>query len=169
VPSSQKCEDWFGARRVDFFSLGGHVESPASESQVPLRPMAAGSEPTGLLLCRDLIFTSKIKGTAADLGYSLMVASSDLQARSMIEMYSPRVVLVDLTAGDLVAPRALMSYQELARSTAWFVAFGSHVDVDKLVAAKAAGCHVVLPRSRFTAELPTLLRRYFCEPARRDA
>ena len=82
------------------------MEPPAGESQPPLLPESVASGPTGLLLCRDLIFTSKIKGTATALGYPLMVASGDLQARSMIEIHRPRVVLVDLTAGDLVAPAA---------------------------------------------------------------
>jgi hypothetical protein len=111
-----------------------------------------------------LIFTAKVKGTAAELGYPMMVAGAETQARSMIETYRPRVVLVDLTAGAMVAPAALIAYQGLAGPESWFVAFGSHVEVDTLAAAKAAGCHVVLPRSRFAGELPTLLRHYFSQP-----
>jgi hypothetical protein len=122
----------------------------------------------GLLLSHDLIFTSKIKGTATALGYPMTVAGSDSQARSIIETYRPRVVLVDLTAGDLVSPAALVSYQAMTGPDVWFVAFGSHVDIDTLAAAKTAGCHVVLPRSRFSAELPKLMRLYFSEPAKRD-
>jgi hypothetical protein len=44
------------------------------------------------------------------------------------------------------------------------VAFGPHVDANALVAAKAAGCQVVMPRSKFSAELPDLLRCYFNQP-----
>ena len=40
------------------------------------------------------------------------------------------------------------------------VAYGSHVDKDRLDAARAAGCDEVLPRSRFSSELPAWLRRY---------
>jgi hypothetical protein len=138
------------------------------EAKSPLPSAPGGSGPTGLLLSRDLIFTSKVKGTAADLGYPIMVAGVDSQARSMIETHRPQVILVDLTAGAMVAPAALIAYQELAGPDAWFVAFGSHVDVDMLAAARAAGCHVVLPRSRFAAELPVLLRRYFSQPPMRN-
>ena len=127
--------------------------------------ISAGSGAIGLLLSRDLIFTSKIKGTAAELGYLMMVAGTDLQAHSMIETYRPSVVLVDLNAGDLVAPAALISYQKLAGPDTWFVAFGSHVDAEGLRAARDAGCHIVLARSRFAAELPALLRRFFSEAA----
>lgn len=38
------------------------------------------------------------------------------------------------------------------------IGFGSHVDEELLAAAKAAGCSEVLPRSRFFARLPDLLR-----------
>ncbi len=79
----------------------------------------------------------------------------------MLQTYQPQVVLVDLTAVDIAAPAALIAYQQIAGPDTWFVAFGSHVDVKALAAAKAAGCHVVLPRSRFAAELPELLRHYF--------
>lgn len=86
----------------------------------------------------------------------------------MIETHRPTVVLVDLNAGDLVASSALLTYQRVAGPNTWFVAFGSHVDVESLKAARAAGCHVVLARSRFAAELPGLLRRYFSQPASHD-
>jgi len=44
------------------------------------------------------------------------------------------------------------------------VAYGSHVDKARLDAARAAGCDEVLPRSKFSAELPDLLRRYLGAP-----
>jgi hypothetical protein len=143
------------------------METSSNQSEPQLPPPPASSGPTGLFLSQDLIFTTKVKGTAAELGYPMMVAGSDSQARSMIKTYRPQVVLVDLTAGVMVAPAALIAYQELAGPDVWFVAFGPHVEVDTLAAAKAAGCHVVLPRSRFTAELPTLMRQYFNQPATR--
>jgi hypothetical protein len=136
--------------------------------QPQLPPVLACPGSTGLLLSRDLIFTSKVTGTAADLGYPMMTASVDSQARSMIETYQPRVVLIDLSAGGLVLPAAVITYQELAGSDTWFVAFGSHVDVEVLKAAKAAGCHDVLPRSRFAIDLPKLLRHYFSHSAVRN-
>lgn len=122
----------------------------------------------GLLLCRDLIFTSKILGTAAELGYQFVIAGSRSQAKALIETMRPRVVLIDLTAGEVAAPAALAEFQGLADPDVWFMAFGPHVDVDLLIAAKTAGCHVVLPRSRFAAELPVLLRQCFSEAATRE-
>jgi hypothetical protein len=122
----------------------------------------------GLLLSRDLIFTTKITQTAAALGRQIAVASDAASARSFIEASRPPVVFVDLTAGEVVSPPAVRRYVELAGTDTWFVAFGPHVEADALAAAKSAGCQVVLPRSKFAAELPALLERYFsARPAER--
>jgi hypothetical protein len=139
------------------------MEPPRQKSQpVPSsEPPLAEPGPIGLLLCRDLIFTTKVRGTAEELGYQILVASEESLVMSLIERWHPRLVLVDLTAGAVAAPDALIAYQNLAGPDAWFVAFGPHVEADALVAAKAAGCQVVMPRSKFSAELPDLLRRYF--------
>ncbi|WP_165221811.1 response regulator [Aquisphaera insulae] len=126
--------------------------------------IADPSGPIGLLLGRDLIFTSKVTGTARALGRRVMVAGTPGLAASMIEEWRPAVVFVDLAAGDLVTPEALVAYQSLAGPGTPFVAFGSHVDTEALAAARAAGCDRVMPRSAFTQELPDLIRRYLSAP-----
>ena len=129
----------------------------------PLRPSAVPSDagPTGILLSRDLIFTSKVTSTARELGYHVLVAGNSSLASTMIEQWQPRVVFVDLAAGELVAPGALITYRRSAGLETLFVAFGSHVDTEAMAAARAAGCDQVMPRSKFSAELPELIRRYF--------
>jgi CheY-like chemotaxis protein len=128
------------------------------ESSPPLVPESSG--PTGILLSRDLIFTAKVTGTARELGKRVMVAGNLALATAMIAQWRPRVVLVDLAAGDLVAPPALTAFRQQTGSRTAFVAFGSHVDTQALADAKAAGCDEVMPRSKFSAELPALIRRY---------
>jgi hypothetical protein len=161
----------FHEQLAKFCSLiGDDMESPRIEPQpVPTPdPSSAAPGPTGLLLCRDLIFTTKVRGTAEALSYRILVASDASLVMSLIERWHPRVVFVDLTAGDLAAPGALIAYQKLAGPDTWFVAFGPHVEADALDAARAAGCQVVIPRSKFSAELPALMRRYFNRPALTD-
>jgi hypothetical protein len=138
-----------------------------SDSSLRLEPDSPATDhaPMGLLLSRDLIFTNKITGTAAELGYRILVADNSNQADSLIKTYQPRVLFVDLTAGDFVTAVALSAYQQLAGAHAWFIAFGPHVDGGKLADAKAAGCQTVMPRSRFAAELPELIRWCFRESA----
>ncbi len=134
---------------------------PQHEPQAVPEPTRAFAGPgaNGLLLSRDLIFTTKIKATAAELGYLIQVASDVISAESLITSQRPRVILIDLTAGDLCAPKALRAYRRLAGSDAWLVAFGPHVDADSLALAKAAGCQIAIPRSRFASELPDLIQR----------
>jgi hypothetical protein len=119
---------------------------------------AAG--PAGLLLSRDLIFTSKVTGTARALGRQVLTAGNTSLALAMIGQWRPRAVFVDLAAGELVAPGAILAYRQAAGPDATFLAFGSHVDADALAAAAAAGCDPVLPRSKFSAELPRLIQEY---------
>jgi hypothetical protein len=137
-----------------------HEPLPVPSPESPLAELG----PTGLLLCHDLIFTTKIRGTAEALRYRILVASDESRVMSLIQRWHPRVVFVDLTAGEVAAPGALIAYQKLAGPDVWFVAFGPHVEADALAAAKTAGCQVVMPRSKFSAELPDLLRRFLNQP-----
>jgi hypothetical protein len=99
----------------------------------------------------------------------MMVACSITQAKSLIEGYQPRVVLIDLTAGDMAAPSALIGYQGLLGVGTWFVGFGPHVDVSAIATARVAGCHVVMTRSKFAADLADLMHLYFNQPRARKA
>ena len=119
--------------------------------------------PAGLLLSRDLIFTSKVTGTAGALGHRVVVAGNVALASAILAKWSPVVVFIDLAAGDLVSPSSIREYREIARAGTPFLAFGSHVDTQALADAAASGCDPVMPRSRFTNELPALIRRYFGE------
>ena len=121
---------------------------------VPI-PAARG----GLLLSRDLIFTSKITGTARELGSQVTVAGNLALAEALIRDAAPRVVFVDLAAGEWTTREVLERLIRLA-GAAPFVAFGSHVDTERLESARLAGCAQVLPRSKFTAQLPELVRQY---------
>ena len=115
--------------------------------------------PSAVLLSRDLIFNSKITGTARELGHRVLVAGTPPLASEMLAQWRPKVVFVDLSAGDLAEPSAIVAYRAIAPE-ARFIAFGSHVDAARLDAARDAGCDPVLPRSKFTATLPELVERY---------
>lgn len=121
------------------------------------------SSPRAVLLARDLFFTTKITGTAGLLGFPVQVLGSTEPAVVRIGEIQPALVVIDLAAGDLGAPEAIARYRAAAPD-ATLLAYGSHVEADALRQAREAGCDLVLPRSRFTAELPDLLRRYL-EPA----
>ncbi len=130
-------------------------------TQSPIPPRAEAEPPVaGVLLSRDLMFTVKITGTARELGFRVVVAGDPERASAMIAEHRPRAVFVDLAAGALVAPESLVALQRAAGSETPFIAFGSHVDAQALAAARAAGCREVMPRSKFSAELPDIVRRW---------
>jgi CheY-like chemotaxis protein len=135
--------------------------NPSSNDRNPTPDTA----PTGIVVGRDLMFTAKVTGTAGDMGYRMRVAGDIGTARTLIEQWQPRLILVDLAAGELAAPQALSDYRRLAGPSAWLVAVGPHVDADRLAQARQAGCQLALPRSKFSADLPGLLQRCFAHPA----
>jgi len=129
----------------------------------PAKHDSANTGPTGILLTRDLIFTSKIIGTARELGYRVLVARDKASAMEMIQCHKPRVVFIDLADEELTAPRDLKAYLELGGPKVTFLAFGPHVAVDALAAAQASGCNQVITRSRFSSQLTSLIQQLFSE------
>jgi DNA-binding NarL/FixJ family response regulator len=116
--------------------------------------------PVGLLLSDDLIFTSRITGTAVDLGLSIKAARTPAGLASLLRETTPRCVILDLSNPGLVIDETVRMI-EMTSPEAYLVAYGSHVDTATLRAARAAGCDLVLPRSRFVEDLPQLLPSWF--------
>lgn len=114
---------------------------------------------TGLLLADDLIFISRIVGTARDLGLFLTSCrtSADLLARAEAE--KPACVLLDLNLADLDITDVVATLKSTGKP--YVVGYGSHVDVVTLKTAREAGCDLVLPRSKFVTDLPTALPQWF--------
>ena len=112
-------------------------------------------------MSRDLIFTTKIKGTATELGYAMLVANTQSQAESMIATYRPPVVLVDLTAGEMAESAALRAYKALAGANSWLIAFGPHVDLDTLAAARPSAFKSFCPAAPSRSRLAEFLRQIF--------
>jgi CheY-like chemotaxis protein len=119
--------------------------------------------PLGLLLCDDLIFTSRIAGTARDLGLAIKPARSAAVLLDLARQQAPRCVLIDLANPGLVLTDLLRQLGEVCPVMPRLVAYGSHVDTATLKAARAAGCDPVLPRSKFSTDLPRELPRWFGE------
>jgi CheY-like chemotaxis protein len=114
----------------------------------------------GLLLSDDLIFTSRITGTARDLGLTVRAARSGDLLVSMARAAPPRLVLLDLGNPGLSVPDLLGRLREACPVMPRVVAYGSHVDAAGLRAAREAGCDIVLPRSKFVEDLPVMLPQW---------
>lgn len=111
----------------------------------------------GLLLCDDLIFTSRVTGTARALGLDVRAARSSEVLLEMARRQPPRCVVVDLGNPGLDLVGLMQQLGEACGTPPRVVAYGSHVDTETLRAARAAGCDPVLPRSKFVEDLPHAL------------
>ena len=106
-------------------------------------------------LVDDIFFQAKIQETARHLGVELRTVGSGDALIEEVEKQPPRLVIVDLNArqGPLEAVEKLG-----ARGDATLmIGFLSHVQVDLAERARAAGCREVMPRSKFTQNLATIL------------
>ena len=107
---------------------------------------------TGLLVCDDLIFTSRVTTTARAKGLTVAAVKSAEEAVRRAREAPPACVIVDLhTAADV--PALIAGLRAACPAMPRVVAYGSHVNKDLLQAARDAGCDVVLPRSKFAAGL----------------
>lgn len=114
--------------------------------------------PTALLVSCDLFFTSRITGTAAELGIAMRVAADDSSAAREAAATDFRCIFLDLADSSLDVTEFIALLKPDRRPPV--IAFGSHVATARLEAARDAGCDEVLPRSRFSTSLPELLRKY---------
>lgn len=110
-----------------------------------------------ILLTRDLFFGSKVTSTANSLGLVAKLCGSREQLQSLLTTGEVHGVMLDLSSDLTPADvRSLLPSDVNIRC----LAFGPHVDTERLAAAKAAGFDDVLPRSRFSADLPHILLDY---------
>jgi DNA-binding NarL/FixJ family response regulator len=114
----------------------------------------------GLLLCDDLIFTSRVTGTARALGLEVQPARTVEALVGLARQQPPRAVLIDLGFPGLALAELLGQLAESCPTMPRVVAYGSHVDTATLRAARAAGCDPVLPRSKFVEDLPHQLPKW---------
>jgi PleD family two-component response regulator len=112
-----------------------------------------------LAVLDDLMFTSKIKTTAGQLGVAVTFARSADAALSEMRRSAPSLVILDLNntrTNPLGIVSAMKEDPALARIPT--VGYASHVQVDVIDAARQAGVGDVLARSAFTQQLVEILR-----------
>jgi len=115
---------------------------------------------SGLMLCRDLLFASKVLGAATALGVEVRLARDAAGFLLLAGAHPPGGVLIDLHQPDLDLPALLASLKAACPAMPRVVAYGSHVEAELLHAARIAGCDLVLPRSAFSDRLPADLPKW---------
>jgi CheY-like chemotaxis protein len=113
-----------------------------------------------LAILDDLMFTSRIKTTASQLGVAVAFARSADAALAEMRKRAPSLVIFDLNSArtDPLGTVATMK-QEPALRTIPTLGFVSHVQADLIESARRAGIDEVLARSAFTMRLGEILGR----------
>jgi len=111
-----------------------------------------------LAVLDDLLFTSRIKTTAGQLGVPVMFVRSAEVALAEMRKVTPSAVIFDLnnprtdplgTVATMKADKALASIRTIG--------FVSHVQADLIASARRAGVDEVMARSAFAQQLPDIL------------
>jgi len=114
------------------------------------------SPPTLLLFAKDLLFETRIRSTAEALGIVLRSARDSRTVLGLLANSGVAGLIVDLDCGEDAV--AVVEAARREKAALRIVAFGPHVQAALLERAGAAGADDVMPRSRFTQQLPEILR-----------
>ncbi len=109
-----------------------------------------------LAIVSDMIFASRITGTAAKLGMPCQVVGDLPSLEAALSESEPKTVLVDMNLEGLSAGEAIRTVKSL-RPDARVIAFFSHVQTELMERARSAGADEVWPRSLFVQNLAQVL------------
>src|SRR2546421_8760311 len=113
-----------------------------------------------LAVLDDLMFTSKIKTTATQLGVAVTFARSAESALVQMQAAAPSLVILDLNNARANPIGLIASMKQIpALASIPTVGYVSHVNTDIIIAARNGGVDEVLARSAFAARLGEILSR----------
>lgn len=106
----------------------------------------------------DFLFRSKIRATAKHVNADVRFAQTASEILTQARDLKPALIIIDLNSAkaDPVATIAALK-ADPALGGVRAIGFASHVHVDLIAAARAAGADQVLPRSAFAGNLAEIL------------
>jgi CheY-like chemotaxis protein len=111
-----------------------------------------------VLLTADLACSSKVAGAAVRTGRRVEIAMS---VAALIEKGAgAELVILDLMSPATDPIGLLPKLRALAPPPIIVMAFGPHVNEERLAAAREAGCDEVISRGQFHSRLDELLSKY---------
>jgi DNA-binding NarL/FixJ family response regulator len=110
-----------------------------------------------LALVDDIFFQAKLLETGKQIGVVVRACTTADALDAEIAKAVPQLVIVDLNAAS--NPLEAVARLQASGHEIPLVVFLSHVQVDLARRARAAGCREVMPRSKFTQNMATILGR----------
>jgi len=117
-------------------------------------------------LIDDLFFLAKIQEVARKLNVKVEFVKNekDIGEKDGEETEEkPSLIIVDLNSTSIKPLSIISKLRSRFKKATSIIGFVSHVQGDLKVKAQEAGCDVVMPRSAFSQNLPSILRRHGAE------
>jgi hypothetical protein len=140
----------------------GNYTEPASREQPP--PLREDARTRIYLFIEDLFFFAKINETARKLGIKVAFVKNEPETIAKIidrpEDDRPSLIVFDLNNAAAKPMTLIPKLKSKLKKGTSIIGFLSHLQGDLKAKAVEAGCDIVMPRSAFSQNLPTLLRRH---------
>ena len=110
----------------------------------------------------DLFFVAKIQEVSRKLNVKVEFVKTDKDIAEKTENVEekPSLIIVDLNSNGIKPLPVITKMRSKYKKATSIVGFVSHVQGDLKVKAQEAGCDVVMPRSAFSQNLVSILRRH---------
>jgi CheY-like chemotaxis protein len=110
----------------------------------------------------DLFFVAKIQEVSRKLNVKVEFVKTDKEIAEKTENVDekPSLIIVDLNSNGIKPLPVITKMRSKYKKATSIVGFVSHVQGDLKVKAVEAGCDVVMPRSAFSQNLVSILRRH---------
>jgi PleD family two-component response regulator len=110
----------------------------------------------------DLFFVAKIQEVSRKLNVKVEFVKTDKDIAEKTEgaEEKPSLIIVDLNSNGIKPLPVITKMRSKYKKATSIVGFVSHVQGDLKVKAVEAGCDVVMPRSAFSQNLVSILRRH---------
>ncbi|HEY1937665.1 MAG TPA: response regulator [Candidatus Angelobacter sp.] len=118
----------------------------------------------------DLFFVAKIQEISRKLNVKVEFVKTDKDIAEKTEGSEdkPSLIIVDLNSNGIKPLPVITKMRSKYKKATSIVGFVSHVQGDLKVKAQEAGCDVVMPRSAFSQNLASILRRHGAEDEPED-
>lgn len=117
---------------------------------------------SALYLTDDLFFSSRVRHAATNCSLELKVVSKQSELPAELGAGHVHFVLLDFSMAGLDLLELVPRIRAAATEPVSIVAFGPHVNVGAMAAAKQAGCDEVFTRGQFNSQMDAILRRHGC-------
>ncbi len=129
----------------------------------PLPQQHENAAPRIFAFIDDLFFLAKIQEVARKLNVKVEFVKTDKDILDRLENNGnekPSLIIFDLNNANAKPLATVPRLKKELKKGTTIIGFLSHVQGDLKVKAMEAGCDMVIPRSAFSQNLPSLLRRH---------